>query len=234
MVAKSVTSILIAMLLYGVVYAQRGSLKVIAEVPVQIGVGYEGQLTKRLSIEISAGIMTPPNSSIAVDILGALGTDEDITLMIEDAFQFGAVGTLGCNYNFKRNYVGGFLQLISLHAGDAPSELIENYFSTSIDGYPAKTRNNTSTEKYLSLSSTLLQAGVLYGRRFPFKNQRLELDTEIGVSANIGSQSKLTSGIRNLSALSEEVDAELSGYYSRYAYVPSISLALVYKLSKTK
>ncbi|MBA4057974.1 MAG: hypothetical protein C0490_24875 [Marivirga sp.] len=232
MIARSTTLTFLTVLFVNIVSAQQGSFKVIAEIPVQIGIGYEGRLNNRLSVDVSAGLLAPPNSSIIVEVLNVLGTDEVITLIIEDAFKVGIVGTVGCNYNFKRNYVGSFLQLLSLHAGDAPSDLIESYFSTSIDSYPSKKRTNSSTEKYLSLSSSLWQAGVLYGRRFPLKNKRLELDTEIGISANISSKSKLTSDERNLSALSDVVDAELAGYYSNYAFVPSISVALVYKLAK--
>lgn len=234
MIGRSTILTFLTLLYVNEVSAQQSALKVIAEVPVQIGIGYEGRLNKRLSVELSAGLLAPPNSTIIVEILNVLGTDEEITLMIEDAFKVGIVGTLGCNYNFKRNYAGSFLQLISLHAGHAPSDLIESYFSTSIDSYPAKNRTNASTEKYLGLSSTLWQAGVLYGRRFPLKNKRLEIDTEIGISANISSKSKLTSDERNLSALSEEVDAELVEYYSSHAFVPSISVALAYKLAKAK
>lgn len=231
--ARSAAVIFLTVLVTNFVDAQQSSLKVIAEIPVQIGIGYEGRINKRFSVEVSAGLLAPPNSSIIVEVLDVLGTDEQITLIIEDAFEFGVVGTIGCNYNFRRNYVGGFLQLIGLHAGDAPSDLIESYFSTSIDSYPAQKRTNTTSEKYLSLSSTLWQAGVLYGRRFPLKNKRLEIDTEFGISANIGSKSNLTSDERNLTALSDAVDTELAGYYSNYAFVPSISVALVYKLAKT-
>ena len=45
-------------------------------------------------------------------------------------------------------------------------------------------------------------------------NKRFEVDTELGISANVGSKSKLTSDARSLSALSESVHTELAGYYS--------------------
>jgi hypothetical protein len=47
-----------------------------------------------------------------------LGTDQDIVVMINQAFQFGMVGEAGINYNFKRNYIGGFFQMIGLQGGD--------------------------------------------------------------------------------------------------------------------
>lgn len=211
--------------------AQQRAIKVVAEVPVQFGLVYEGEISKRFSFSLSAGLMTQPNSTLIVNLLEELGTDEEITLMIDDAFKFGYVGEVGINYNFKRNYIGIFFQIIDLHAGDTPTSLVENYFGTSISSYPARNGRTTSTEKNLNLSSTLYQAGILYGRRFPLKNKRFEIDTELGISANVGSKSELTSDERNLSALSESVNSELAGYYSGYAFVPSLTLAVVYKLS---
>lgn len=210
--------------------AQQNSLKIAAEVPVQFDLGYEGKISKHFSMGVSAGLLTQPNSAIIINVLRELGTDEEITLMIEDAFKFGIVGELDINYNFKRNYVGCFVQVIGLHAGETPTSLIEDYFGTSVSSYPAKKGKAQSVEKYLKLSSTLYQGGILYGRRFPFEDSRFEIDAEFGISANIGSKSTLSSDIRDLSTLSTAVDAELSGYYSSYAFVPSLSVALVYRL----
>lgn len=212
--------------------AQQRALKVIAEVPVQFGLGYEGKITNRLSFSLSAGIISQPNSTLIVNMLEELGTDQEIVLMIDDAFKFGILTELGVHYNFKRNYIGSFIQVIDLHAGNAPTSIVENYFGTSISNYPTTRIRASSEEKYLTLTSTLYQGGILYGRRFPLKNKRLEIDTEIGLSANIGSKSKLTSDERNLSALSETVNTELAGYYSTYAFIPSLTLSLAYKLSR--
>jgi len=212
--------------------AQQSSLKVMAEVPVQFGLGYEGKISKHFSVALSAGILTPPNSTLILNVLEKLGTDEQIILMIDDAFKLGIVGEAGINYNFRHNYVGAFFQVIALHGGDAPTALVEDYFNTSINNYPVKKGRSPASEKYLHLTSALYQAGVLYGHRFPLKNKRFEIDTELGFSANVGSTSKLTSDVRTLSALSAEVDKELAGYYSEYAFVPSLTVALVYKLNK--
>lgn len=212
--------------------AQQSAVKISAEVPVQFALGYEGKITKRFSVALSAGVLTEPNSTLIVNILQAFGTDEEIALMIEDAFKFGLVGEAGLNYNFKRNYVGAFFQVIDLHAGDTPQSLVENYFGTSISSFPVKRGRTPSTEKFLSLTSTLYQGGILYGRRFPLKNKHLEIDAEFGVSANITSKSELTSDVRNLTTLSETVNAELAYYYAEYAFVPALTVSLVYKFRR--
>ena len=144
--------------------------------------------------------------------------------MIKDAFRFGLVGEGGINYHFRRNYVGTFVQVIALHGGDASTALVEDYFNTSINSYPTKMGRAQTNEKYLNLKSILYQAGILYGRRFPLKNKRFEIDAEFGMSANVSSKSELTSEVRNLATLSTVVDKELASYYSKYAFVPSLTV----------
>jgi hypothetical protein len=214
--------------------AQQGALKISAEVPVQFAIGYEGKINGRFSVSLSAGVLTQPNSTLIVNVLEQLGTDEEIVLMIDHAFDFGLVGEAGINYNFNRNYVGAFFQVIDLRAGDTPASLVESYFGTSISSYPAKRGRTQSAETFLSLTSTLYQTGILYGRRFPLKNKRMEIDAEFGVSANVTSKSELTSETRNLTALSEVVNDELAGYYSEYAFIPTLTVSFVYKLHSPK
>lgn len=219
----------LVILLPAAAYAQQSALKVQAEVPLQFGIGYESRLSNRFSFSLQVGLLTQPNSTLIVNILEAMGTDEQIALMIDNAFDLGVVGEAGINYNFRKNYFGTFVQIIGLQAGDTPTELIETYYGEDISSYPAKRRNIQTEEVTLSLRSTLVQAGVLYGRRFPLANKHFEIDAEFGISANIGSQSKLNSNDRDLQALSAEVDDELHYYYSHYAFVPSLTVALAYK-----
>ena len=211
------------------VMAQGSSVKLLAEVPVQFGLGYEGRLSNRFSVSFSAGLLTEPNSTIIVNILEAMGTDQEVVLMIDHAFDFGVVGEAGVNYNFGKNYIGTFFQGIVLKAGDTPTALVEEYFGEDITTYPVKRTKTQSNEQTLHLKSTLYQAGLLYGRRFPLNNPHLEIDAEFGFSANIGSKSTLSSDTRDLSKLSTEVDDELRYYYSHYAFVPSLTVALAYK-----
>jgi hypothetical protein len=221
--------VLFLLVLPSILQAQTASVKLLAEVPVQIGVGYEGRISPCFSLSLQAGVLSRPNSTIIINLLEDLGTDQDIVVMINQAFQFGMVGEAGINYNFKRNYIGGFFQMIGLQGADAPADLIEEYFDVDLTRYPLRRGSQQTREAYLTLKSTLYQAGVLYGHRFPLPNKHFEIDAEIGVSANVASSSKLSSDVRQLETLSEEVEQELSYYYSHYAFVPSLSVALVYK-----
>lgn len=217
--------------LSSVATAQQSAVKLFAEIPVQFAAGYEGKISKRFSINVSGGLLTQPNSTLIVNVLEMFGTDEQVLLIIEDTFRFGAVGEVGLNFNFGKNYIGAFGQVIALRAGDTPSAIIESYFGTSISSYPARHGRQPASEKYLSLTSTLLQTGLLYGRRFPVSD-RLTLFSEIGISANVYSKSTLSSQERDLSRLSIAVDSELAGYYSEYAFVPSVTVGVAYGLKK--
>ncbi len=208
--------------------AQEHSVRLSAEVPVQFAVGYQNKFSKHFSVDVSAGVLTEPNSTIILDVLKAFGTDEQIVLMIGDAFKFGLVGEIGVNYHFKNNYIGIYFQVIDLQAANTPTALIEDYFGTTVSGYPTKRGRQPSNPKFLTLKSTLFQGGVLYGRIFPL-NKHYSIIAEFGCSANLYSISKLSTDTRDLSSLSKAVDAELARYYKEYAFVPSITLGLSYR-----
>lgn len=213
-------------------YSQENALKFKVQVPVQFGLGYEGKISKHFSFQASAGLLTKPNSTLIIDALDAFGTDPQVTLMIEDAFNLGFVGEGGLNYNFGRNYIGVFFQVINLHGGETPTAIVEDFFDTDVSDYPQRRNRSTTNEKYLKIKSTLVQGGLLYGRRFPLKDKHWEIDAEFGISANLGSETKITSEEYDLTALSKVADAEIGGYYKDYAFVPSLSVALVYKFNK--
>ncbi|MGC4021153.1 MAG: hypothetical protein QM734_04030 [Cyclobacteriaceae bacterium] len=205
--------------------------KVMAEIPVQFGLGYEWQYSKRFSSNFQVGVLTQPNSTIILNTLQALGTSQDVILMLQDAFKFGMVykGTL--NYNFKRNYVGGFFQVIDLTGKDTPTALVETAMGVSISSYPRYPGKNSATPTNLTLHSSLFQAGVLYGRRFLVK-KKSEIDLEFGISANVGSSSSVNSDVRDLSSLSKYANTYLASIYKSYAFVPSITIAYAVKIGK--
>ncbi|HEY5822762.1 MAG TPA: hypothetical protein VIT44_00260 [Cyclobacteriaceae bacterium] len=224
---------LLTLLLIGFSYAavaQRSSIKVIAELPLHFGIGYEGQVAKHFSIGGSVGVMTAPNSTLILDYMRFVGTDELVVLILEDAFKLGIVGELNFNYNFGRNYVGVFGQYIGVQAGDASMAVVEDYFNTTQQEYPFRPGKAGTSDKYVTVRTRLYQAGVLFGHRFPFKGSPFEIDLEMGLSANIGSKSRMYSENRDLEKLSARFDSTLKDFYHQYAFIPSIGVLFVYKL----
>jgi len=211
-------------------FAQRSSIKVIAEVPLHFGIGYEGQVSKHFSVGGSIGAMTSPNSDLILSYMRFIGTDELIVLILEDAFQLGIVGELNFNYNFGRNYFGAFGQVIGVKAGDASWAVVEDYFNTTQGSYAVKPGKAGTSDKYVTIKTRLYQAGVLYGHRFPIVGSRFEIDVEMGLSANVGSTSKMYSENRDLTKLSERFNTTLDKFYKEYAFIPSLGVLFVYKL----
>jgi hypothetical protein len=219
---------------FNVAFAQRSSIKVIAEFPLHFGIGYEGQIGKAFSAGGSVGVLTSPNSDLIITYLRFIGTEEELVLIIEDAFQLGIVGEVNFNYNFGRNYIGIFSQVIGAQAGDASPELIQNYFGVDLNDYPLKSGGSSAAEKNLTIKTRLYQLGLQYGRRFPLKDQRFEIDAEIGLSANIGSKSKIYSDNRDFSELNERVNIELQNFYKDYAFIPSMGVMFIYKFARAR
>ena len=138
------------------------------------------------------------------------------------------MGELGANYHFGKNYVGAFGQFINLRGKGAAPDPVEEYFDENFSLFPLKPGSDPD-DRQVSVRSSLIQVGVLYGRRFPLKNEHFEIDAEFGVSKNVWSKSRLYSNNRDLSEMDDEVDKELDYYYSRYGYIPSLTVAFVYK-----
>lgn len=216
-----------------VALAQRSSIKLIAEVPVHFGLGYEGQISKHFSVGSSMGVFTSPHSTIIIGYLKFIGTNENLLILIEDAFQVGFVGEVNVNYNFKRNYIGTFGQIIGVQAGNASATIVEDYFETRMSDYPIKSGKANESDRFLTFRTRLYQVGLLFGHRFPIK-ERFEIDVELGLSTNISSKSKLYSEKRDLSTLNERMNEELVEYYKDYAIIPSFGLMFVYKLKKSE
>ena len=208
--------------------AQKASVKLFAELPVQFGLGYEGRINERFSVAVQSGILTKPNSTIILNVMESLGTDREVIVMIQDAFQYGWVGEIGLNYNVDRNYFGVYLQRIDLRAKDTPASIIENY-GVDLGGYPTR---DPEMRRVLHLKSVLYQAGLLVGRRVILPNDRFAFNFEFAVSANLASQTSMKSDSRTIKRFSDDLDEELDSYYSKYAFVPSINVGFVYRIRR--
>jgi hypothetical protein len=231
-IATSLICLILA--LANVAVAQKSSLKVIAEFPLHFGIGYEGQVYKRFSAGGSVGVLTSPHSDLIITWLRFIGTEEELVLIIEDAFKLGVVGEVNVNFNIQRHYIGTFFQAIGAKAGDASAELIADYFDVNLQDYPLKPGGSSAPERNLTCRTRLYQLGLLYGYRFPFKDNRFEIDVEAGLSLNVGSKSSVYSDNRDFSQLNERLNVELQGFYKDYAYIPSVGVMFVYRFARAR
>ena len=212
------------------VHAQRSNerkhqLSLFWEVPISYGARYQYQFSPKLSGNMQAGLLRAPNSTILINTMEALGTDESAINLIESAFSSGWVFEEGINYHFGRNYVGVYMQQVLLKGTDTPSDVVEFLFEVELNAFPRRGTRNTTLEANLLLNSNLIQAGVRVGRFFPL-GDHVRFFAEVGISANLSAQSDLDSEQLDLTLLSREVDDFLDDLYAKYAYLPGVTIGI--------
>jgi hypothetical protein len=208
------------------------SIKAGTQIPIQYALQYDYQFHPKWSGNVQVGVLTKPYDQAILSILKSLGVDQEIVNVLTSAFNFGIITQAGVSYHFKKNYVGITGAWMHLQAADAPVSAVEAAFGVSVTTYPIRPRQSLKSPVQLTLSSDLFNAGVLYGRRFTFKNPRIELHTEFGFAKTVASKSYIESEQRSVESLSTLVDNELQTDYPNYGYLPSINIFFVYKLGK--
>ncbi|NOS91324.1 MAG: hypothetical protein HOP30_05345 [Cyclobacteriaceae bacterium] len=210
------------------------SVKIGTQIPLQYAVQYDYQWNKHWSANAQVGVLTKPYDQVILDVLKAFGVEQSIVNVLTNAFNFGVISQVGTNYHFGKNYVGVTGSWIHLQAADTPISAIQTAFNVNVGSYPVRPRQNAQSPIAITLSSDLYNAGILYGRRFTFKNPKIEIHTEFSFSKTLASSSYVESPQRSLENLSELIDTELKSDYSSYGYLPSINVFFVYKLGVSK
>lgn len=210
---------------------RRHAFRIQAEVPVQLGVGYELQILKNFSVAAEAGKLIRPNSLMMLNMMGSLGSQR-LEVMIKEAYKSGMVFSAGANYHFGYNYVGAFAQNIRM-SGATATATFESNFNTDLDLLPVKPGSIGTESKPIELSTALVQGGILYGRILPLKNPNWQVRLEFSLSKNFASASRISSSRYDLSSLEAEVDRQLDGWFNKYAYIPSLTLSLTRMIGST-
>lgn len=203
------------------------------QAPLKYDAGLDFKFAKRFSVSAGAGVLTRPYDKAILNIIEAFGLEEGYVNMISNAFSYGMVYDGGIRFHYRKNYFGVYAQYINLAAQDAPQDLVESYLGIDLSPY-RKPKPFVTKNIEVALESNLLQLGVLYGRRFVFKNPKFEIRTELGISKNITSQSYFYIDGSKSESLSEVTNEELKPIYMDYAYIPTINLYLVYNLWSKK
>ncbi|MDL5047692.1 caspase family protein [Oscillatoria amoena NRMC-F 0135] len=205
-------------------HKRRHAFRIQAEVPVQIGFGYEFQATRNISLALQGGWLGQPNSLMMLNMMGSMG-NEKLEVMIKSAFQSGKVYEGGINYHVGNNYFGMFGQSIQL-SGAVATALIETNFDIDVSALPVKPGRTVVEPESIGIASSLIQAGVLYGRILPLKNPDWQVRLEFAISKNFASSTQLSSADRDLSSFEAQADAQLDSWFSKYAYVPSLTIGI--------
>lgn len=210
--------------------AQRHALKIGTDIPLQYSLAYAYQVKPVISLQAQAGILTEPYSQSIINILQAFNVEDGIIGVVSNAFEFGTVGEVELDFHFKKNYLGLYGQWFHLKGEDTAIEAVEAY-----SGQEIRLRNRRiggQGDELISFTSNLYQLGLQYGRRFPFKNPRLELQAEIALSYNLGSNTRIASEDYELEQISASLNEDFQETLRSYGFVPSLNVYFVYKFGK--
>lgn len=202
-------------------------LKIGTDIPLHYGLAYQYSPEYGIGGGLKLGILTEPHNSIILAIMEAFGTNEVIVDIIRDGFKLGFVMDGSVSWHWSKNYVGANLVFMNLSAGEAPLDVIDNYYDFNLQSLWGPVIGPTSTQ--INLNSNLMQLGVHYGRRIPLKD-KLELQLEFGLTKNIGSTNNFTSDFPYPQAIYNTMDEDLRDAYKKYAVIPTLGIYLVYNI----
>lgn len=205
----------------GIAVSRQHEIRVNARYPLQASIGYDFFFSKRFSARAEAGMLGLSNSFLFV----GQSEQNDINLMLRDSFDRGLSFSIGVQYHLHHQYVGVFAQSLRMKGATA-SSMMESQFNTVITDHPLKAGADAEVPQTLTLTSQLMQMGILYGRVIPFKDSRWRANIEFAISKTFASKSALHSNTRDLGALQGALDEQLDDWYRRYGFVPSLSIGI--------
>lgn len=215
-------SILIVLLFLTIlIKAQKNKLWVGTQIPLCYQLGYEHKLSNQLGIDFRIGIITKPYDKAIISILEVFDFDELLLKTAGDAFQVGYNFQLTPKWYFRKIYFGTYYSYFLLRAKDRPADIIEKLYQVEIDG-------GRIDNRYLTLSSSLHNIGVLVGYPIPLINPSWEFNVELALAKTIASKSKLSGESGEFAYASEIANEQLNEYYLKYGYEPSLNIYLIY------
>lgn len=207
--------------------SQKLAVKVGTAIPLNYHVGLDYQFHDKFSAGLNLGLLTYPYNLAIYSILGAFDIDDAIINTIGGAFNYGLIAQPEIRYHFKKNYFGILYSYYYLSAKETPIDAMQNYYGNNLQD------RNTLRNKEFSLGCQLHNAGLLYGRIIPLKNEKMQIRLELSLSKTFASSSKMsTERSLSLTKINEQIQTELNSYFIQYAYLPSINVQWVYLLGK--
>lgn len=216
-----------------VVFAQKHSLKIGTDFPLQYAVGYDYQISPKFSAGTKLGVLTTPYDEIILGLFRLFGGNDKIIDVISNGYELGGILELGGNYYFKNHYISLNGQYINLQSSQARVDLIETLIGRELDKLPPFI-NPEVKDDVIELKSSLLQAAIRYGWIKQLKNPKLQLRTEVSLSLNLTSNTKLRSDEYDISNANVLIDKIFTEFYHHYAYLPTFNIYLVYFLGRKK
>jgi hypothetical protein len=249
------------------VNAQEVKVRIGTEFPLQHFVGINYQHNEKFSADFSYGINDTPYNDELYDWIRVPSDKESLKDFLKDITDDGNVLSLGVNYHKDKWYFGVKAQYIKLYGSGSYRDIINSDLVreglasgekilldsvlSALDNPIARLFVNLEDE--VRMESSLFQLGLKVGREFQFKNPKLSMNLELGLTANMSASTKTSYDQNLVSALEsfalnqvtgsnrdqilENIDlvtegGQLNEFFEDYAYIPSLSIGLAYSLYK--
>lgn len=205
-------------------------IKAGTQIPFQHFLGSEYVVSERVGLPIQAGLITKPYEGYIKKLVAFFDDDPKLIAIIEDSYRSGYVFGAGLNYHFNHYYVGAYAQLITLKGSSAAVSALSSYY-----GIDFSFIEPFISSLDISIQSNLYNGGVLFGRRFMFKDPNFQVHLEFAISKNLGSRNNIQSEpdldqFTFVQQVFKRVDTSMQKSYKQYVIIPSINIAVVYNL----
>ena len=248
-------------------YNQEVRLKIGTEFPLQhyIGVNYQHNL--KFSADLSFGIVDSPYNDELYDWIKVPADKKSRKDFLQQTTDDGWVLEFGGNFHKNDWYFGIQGQFIKLNFSESYNEiiktdLVQNDLASGekalLDSVLVQARSPlgrliVDLDDRVEIESSLFQLGLKAGRQFQFKNPKLSMFVELGITANMHTKTK-TSYDRNLATtiesfaenqvvgsnsnqILENLDFEKQGeqinqFFEDYGFIPGLSVGVAYRLYK--
>jgi hypothetical protein len=223
---------LLLVLINSAVIAQKHSLKLGTDIPLQYAIGYDFQVSQKVSVGAKFGLITTPYDEILLGLFELFGANERVIEVIRNGFDKGLVFELGGNYHLKGNHLVGLSgQYVDLRASEARADAIETLLNISFSSLHGPLKNIVPDD-IIYLKSSLYQLVFRYGWEKQLKNPRFKIRPEVSLSINLGSNTNIRSDLYDVSEVEDDVNKSLKEFYHRNAYIPTFGLYFVYTFGK--
>lgn len=199
--------------------------------PLQYTAGINYHFTPAISARAQVGLLTKPYDWLVLKTMERFGLEESKSRLIERALDHGLLFSVGANYHLGKNHIGIYGQYSQLRGSITLEEALGAYLNTDVSFLDPLGFSLLE----LSAKSSLVNLGVLYGRKFVLPNPKFEIVAEAGIARVITSTNTFESNqgllerLPVVQQLYTRLDNDFSNAYRKYGYLPTINLYLNYR-----
>lgn len=248
-------------------YSQELKLRIGTEFPLQHYIGLNYQHNKTFSADFSFGLVTSPYNNELYDWINVPSRFEARKDFLQALSDDGNVTAFGINVHKNKWYFGVHCQFINLNASGSyeeilNSDLIQEEFSVEeqaiLDSVLSILRSPfggfiVNLNDRVAIETSLFQLGLKVGRQFQFKNPKMSMNVELGITANMSATTKtfydrsLAARVENIALFQlsgssgdqilenlnfEERGNQVNEFFEDYGYIPGLRIGFSYLIYK--